>query len=247
MSSHSRTPGGAGKLVNDLTIEDARHILKCEGGPLTSAQLAFQVLSIVAVAAAVARAIAVGNATVWHLVLPMVAQYLVLLMALPVIYLAAPHPGLRKDVFGALRFWAGLLAAAGVAVAIQARMQDRPWRGQLASDASVAWRWIVDAQMHWPIVIAFASELAAIPGRVRNLYDFGPPFMGVSLGCAMRLVVPFFGCFLLPWAVGGSVRMAWWLWGLILAAEFLALWMHVDIQRRLRKIDGSAIEGPPKT
>ncbi len=92
--------------------------------------------------------------------------------------------------------------------------------------------------MQWPILIAFVCELAAIPGGVRNLYKYGPPFSGVSLGCAMRFVVLMFGCALLPWIIQSSPNVAWLLWGMILLAEVLALWMHYDIQTKLGEIDG---------
>jgi hypothetical protein len=90
--------------------------------------------------------------------------------------------------------------------------------------------------MHWPILIAFVCELVAVPGRVRNLYVYGPPFSGVSLGCAMRLVVLIFGFFLLPFILGSSTDMAWVLWWMILIAELLTLWMLADIQSSLGKL-----------
>ncbi len=238
MSSERRSGDAYRKLVGNLSVADARHLLACEGGQLTLPQLAFQLATVAAVAATTAWAISTGRATAWHLGLPMVAQYVALLLALPIVYLFARHPGLRKDVTGSLRLGAGCIVVAAVATVVRSRLSDLPWRQQLASDAHAAWQWIADAHMQWPILIAFVCELAAIPGRVRNLYKYGPPFSGVSLGCAMRFVVLMFGCALLPWIIQSSPNVAWLLWGMILLAEVLALWMHYDIQTKLGEIDG---------
>jgi hypothetical protein len=62
-------------LVNDLTIGDARHLLATEGGPLDASQLVVRGISIAVVAVACAYAIWAGHATVWHLALPMVGEY----------------------------------------------------------------------------------------------------------------------------------------------------------------------------
>lgn len=234
-----KSPGEASrKLVNNLSIADARHLLALEGGKLSLAQLAFQLAAVAAVAATTAWAISTGRATAWHLALPMVAQYVALILALPIVYLFARHPGLRKDVIGSLRLWAAYIVVTAIATIVRSRLNDLPWREQLASDADAVWRWIADAHMQWPILIAAVCELAAIPGRVRNLYKYGPPFSGVSLGCAMRFVVLMFGCVLLPWIVESSPNMAWVLWTMILIAELLALLMLYDIQSKLGEIDG---------
>lgn len=227
-------------LVNKLSVADARHLVNCEGGYLSGAQLVFQVAFAVAVAALLARAIWVGNATMWHLLMPMFAQYLGIVLSLPPIYLVVRHPDLRRDARNMVMVTAMLAAAAGVTIGVRAHDGGVPWRDQLAADAWRFWRWIVDAQMHWPILIAFLGMVAAMPGRVRNLIEHGPPFVSVSLGCAMRFVVPILLCFLfplLPWAMETAARRAWCLWGLIVSAEVLALWMHWDLSRRLKKLD----------
>lgn len=229
-------------LVKNLSVDDARHLLRNEGGELTLTEIVLQLVAAAVVAALTARAIWVGNATVWHLAMPMIAQYVALIAALPLLSIAAPHPGLRKDAVAALKLWFGFAIALAIAVALRARSQETPWRDQLRADAAVAWRWIADAHMHWPILLAALGMLAALPGRVRNLYLYGPPFVGVGLGCAMRLVVLLLGAFLLPWIAGSSTRMAWFLWAMILSSEALALWMHWDVQTRLRKLDGA--DGP---
>jgi hypothetical protein len=230
-------PKSSRMLVNKLSVDDARHLLRNEGGELTRAELVLQLVAAAVVSAFTARAIWIGNATVWHLTMPMIAQYFALIAALPIIYVVARHPGLRKDAVAALKLWFGLAIALAVAVAVQARNQGVPWRDQLRADAAVAWRWIADAEMHWPILLAALGMLFALPGRVRNLYRYGPPFVGVGLGCAMRLVVLLLGVVLLPWIAGSSTRIAWFLWVMILSSEALALWMHWDIQTKLRQVD----------
>ena len=230
------------KLVNNLTVADARHIVNCEGGELTAGALATEIITTAIVSATLARAIWVGDATSWHLFLPMLAQYFALLLVLPVIYLFIRHPGLRKDSIGALRLLGFLLLAGGVALGVQSYRTSVPWRQLLDDYLALAYRWIVDAHMHWPILLAVAAILWQIPRRIRNLYVHGPPFSGVSLGCAMRFVVPLFGCFLLPYIAAGKIPMVWVLWVTIVAADILALWMHWDLQSRLRKLDGDEID-----
>jgi hypothetical protein len=57
----------------------------------------------------------------------------------------------------------------------------------------------------------------------------------------MRVGILFLGFFLLPLVVSGTkVTNAWILWGLLLLAEVLTLWMHWDIQSRLEKRDDPA-------
>jgi hypothetical protein len=239
MSSDKNSPMSDRKLVNDLTVEDARHLLGNEGGPLSWDELVVRIATELTVAGTLAYAIWRGNVTVWHLALPSLAQYLALLLVLPLVYLVIRHPGLRKDALGAVRLIVGIAVGVAIVTAIRAWNRQTGWRDQLASDVALAWNWIAEAGVQWPIAIAAVGMLLALPGRIRGLYKFGPPFMGVSLGCAMRLVVLLLGCFLLPFVASSSTRMVWFLWAVLLLAEGLALGMHWDIQRRLQKVDGS--------
>lgn len=232
-----KSPSSDRKLVGNLTVGEARHLLRAEGGELTAGEIAWRVVAALGVSALTARAIVVGEATAWHLALPMVAQYLAIMAALPVLYVVSPHPDLRGEAIKALGLWAGLGVVAAAVVAVRAWSGGQPWQSQLASDAAAAWRWIADAKMPWPIAAAFAGELAAVPARVRNLRTHGPPFVGVSLGCAMQVAVLALGLFVLPWAVTSAARLAWSLWALLLIAELLALAMHWDVQRKLRQLD----------
>src|SRR5262245_759417 len=105
----------AKKLLGNLSVADARHIVSCEGGEQTALGFAVHFASIVAVAATTAWASSAGYATVWHLALPMVAQYSALLVSLPLIYPFLRHPDLRKDTISAIRLWA-ILAVVAAAV-----------------------------------------------------------------------------------------------------------------------------------
>lgn len=246
MSQQQPPADGDRKLIGNLTVADARHFLHLEGGERSALEFAVQLGSAILVAALTARAISVGNATVWHLVLPMVAQWLALITAVPLIYAVVRHPDLRKDAIGSIRLWAGIVVGVAVATAVRSRAENTAWTDQLARDAAVCWKWITDAEMHWPIVLAFIGSVVEVPGHVRDLYEFGPPFSGISLGCGMRVVVLVLGCGVLPWALGDQTRMAWTLWTMMLIAEFLAVWMHWDVQRHLRKaapLDDAA-DGP---
>jgi hypothetical protein len=227
-------------LVNKLSVEDARHLLKGEGGDLTATELVLQLVAIGVVSFFTARAIIVGDATVWHLALPMVAQYLALIVALPFIQLIVRHPAITKDAIGALRLWIGIAVVVGVTVAVRAHDAQTAWQEQLRGDATRLWRWIADAEMHWPVALALLGMLVSLPGRVRNLFEHGPPFVAVSLGCGMRIGVLFLGAAALPWALSNSRNAVWFLWALVLVSEALALWMHWDIQRRLEKFDAQS-------
>jgi hypothetical protein len=236
----AKSDDGSAMLVNKLSVKDARHILQTEGGELDASQIAIQVIQTIIVAGACAYAIWVGQATVWHLALPMVGEYIVLLAVLPIIYLFLRHEAMKKDTIGTLRLWAIFAIIIGVSVAVQSRKTGNPWTTQFQLDVQESWAWITDHHMHWAILFAMAGILLGLPGRIRNLYTYGPPFVPVGLGCGMRLGILFLGFFLLPFIVSGTATTnAWILLGLLVLADVLTLWMHLDIQRRLRKLDGA--------
>jgi hypothetical protein len=234
MDADEPAADAATKPISGLSVADARHLLACEGGEVTRFEFAMRLISAVAVAILTARAIVVGHATAWHLALPMVAQWLALVLAVPFIYLAVRHPDLRNDAIFYVRLWAVLAATFAVVIAVRGWLDARPFHAQLAADAGLVWHWIADAHMRWPIAIAFVAQLVDLSGHVRNLHVHGPPFSGISLGCGMRAVVLMFGCALLPWIIGGGSNMAWVLWWMLLIAELLTLWMLVDLQHKLR-------------
>lgn len=236
-----KSDDGSAMLINNLSVKDARHILRTEGGELDASQIAIQVIQTIVVAGACAYAIWVGQATVWHLALPMVGEYLVLLTVLPIIYLFLRHKAMRKDTIGALRLWAIIAVIIGVSVAVQSRKTGNPWVTQLKLNAEQSWAWITDHHIHWAILFAILGILLDLPGRIRNLNIYGPPFMPVGLGCGMRAGILFLGFFLLPViAAGTATTNAWILLGLLVLADVLTLWMHLDVQHRLRKLDGES-------
>lgn len=229
-------------LVNKLSVADARHIVLMEGGDLDAKAFLFRALVVLGVAIASARAVWVGAAEAQHLITPMVAQYLVLLFAIPIAYAVCWHPAMRKDALGSLRLLL-ILAAIWAGIAW--------WRGgwnvaailpQVRADSAVAWEWVYASGMAWPTLFSALGMLVELPGRVRFLYKHGPPFSAVGLGCAMRLLMLIFGVtlgvFLIPavekW---GPAAGAWALWLVIVLGDAGAVWMHWDIQRMLKRYD----------
>ncbi len=103
MSGKKKSASESAILVNKLTVKDAVHLVKTEGGSLSRGQIAFRAATILIIAAFTARAIVIGQATAWHLFLPMVGEYLVLLVSLPVISLIHPRqkppPGTPGEAF----------------------------------------------------------------------------------------------------------------------------------------------------
>jgi hypothetical protein len=241
--SHANPASGNDQslLMNDLTVGDARHLLKTEGGALDASRIAIRLVSTAAVAIGCAYAIWAGHATIWHLALPMVAEYCVLILAMPLLYLVIRHEALRKDAVGAVRLLAILTVAAVIAVAVRSYQLNTPWKEVLQSNVETAWAWVRDHKISWAILAAMAGMLLELPGRLANLKKYGPPFSAVGLGCGMRVAVLFLGMFLVPFVVSGSTtRSAWILLGVLVLADILALLMHLDIQRRLEKLDEQA-------
>ena len=222
-------------LVNKLTVKDATHLVKTEGGSLSTGQIAFRAITILAIAAFTARAIVIGQATAWHLFLPMVGEYLALLLALPVLTVFVRDPELRREASRSLRWTAGLLVLASLWIASRAYDAEISWTAQAKVELSRFLDWITSHQMHWPILGAMAAMIGGLPGRVAAFHRHGPPFMAVGLGCAMRLIIPLFGCFLLPVIAAGRIPVVWLIWTILLLSELGALFMHWDLLRRLAK------------
>lgn len=222
-------------LVNKLTVKDAVHLVKTEGGSLSGAQIAFRAATILVIAAFTARAILVGRASAWHLFLPMVGEYLVLLAAMPVINRILHDPALKKDARRSLRWLSGITLIAALWIGSQAFDGGTTWWNQAKVELSRLYTWITTHQMHWPILGAMAAMIAGLPGRVAAFHRHGPPFMAVGMGCAMRFIIPLLGCFLLPVVVAGKFPVVWVIWTILLLSEMGALYMHWDLQRRLAK------------
>ena len=220
-------------LVNNLTVKDAVHLVKMEGGSLSKGQIAFRVATVVIVAAFTARAIVVGQATAWHLFLPMVGEYLVLLASIPLISLILHDSALRKDARRSLSWLLTITVIASLWIGSQAFDEGTAWTSQARVEFSRLYTWITTHQMHWPILGAMTAMIGGLPVRVAAFHRHGPPFMAVGLGCAMRLIIPLFGCFLLPFIAAGKFPIVWLIWTILLLSELGALTMHWDLQRRL--------------
>ncbi len=251
MKNQDRNDPGQ-KLVNNLSVRDAQHLFRIEGGAMTRSDAVFQLISTCAVSGLLARAILLGQVTVWHLFLPMLADYFVYLIALPAIQLFVRHPELKKVSWQCLRIIVietGLVVVAGL---VWPQVTGRGLTEQWSEGWTVARHWIVGAGMHWPILLAAVYSAINVKRNVDKLVEFGPPFVGPGMGCAMRILVFFFAGVALP--VFGmifagvlqevspglkirpdSIPVVWVVWSLLLISEICTLWMRWDIQRRLRK------------
>lgn len=216
-------------------MRDATHLVKVEGGSLSHGQIVFRVITILAIAAFTARAIVVGKATAWHLFLPLVGEYLALLVSVPVLALILRDGALKKDAKRSLRLLAAFTAAVAFWITYRSLEENLGWITAAEAEATRLFTWITTHQMHWPILGAMAALVSGLPGRVAAFHRHGPPFMAVGLGCAMRLVLPLFGCFLLPLIAAGTFPVVWVIWTVLLLAELAAIGMHWDLQRRLSK------------
>jgi hypothetical protein len=235
MSGKKKSASESAILVNKLTVKDAVHLVKTEGGSLSRGQIAFRAATILIIAAFTARAIVIGQATAWHLFLPMVGEYLVLLVSLPVISLILHDKNLRQDARRSLSWLFAIAVITSLWIGSRSFDDGTVWTAQAKVELSRLYTWITSHQMHWPILGAMAAMIAGLPGRVAAFHRHGPPFMAVGLGCAMRLVIPLLGCFLLPLVAAGKFPVVWVIWTVLLLSELGALYMHWDLQRRLAK------------
>lgn len=222
-------------LVNKLTVGDAVHIVRTEGGPISAGRAVFRAITILVVAAFTARAIVLGDASAWHLFLPMVGEYLVLMISLPVINLLIHDPTLRTDTRRSIPTLVILLIAGAAWIAYRAHRHEVPWPAQAEADLGWIAGWITSREMHWPILGASVGMAMSLPSRVAAFRQHGPPFVPVGIGCAMRVVVVLFGSFLIPAIIGSSTRITWAIWAVLLLSELGALAMHLDLQIRLKK------------
>ncbi len=239
-------------LVNQLTVADAQHLFRVEGGAITRSDVIFQLVSICTVSGFLARAILLGQVTIWHLFLPMIAEYFAYLVALPVIQIFVRHPELKKVSWQCLRIIAietGVVVVAGL---VWPQMTGKGMTGQWSEGWTVARNWIVGSGMHWPILLAAIYSAVNVNRNVRKLIEVGPPFMGPGMGCAMRILVFFFAGVALPvfgMVFAGvlkdfhpslkispdSMPVVWLVWSLLLISELCTLWMRWDIQNRLQR------------
>lgn len=235
----------------NLTKKDARQILKAEGGEITKQEFAIQVIWILGIAGSLAWAIIQGNATVWHLGLPMVAEYLVCLVLIPILSLLYPHPELRKESMKSAWLIAILIVVGSITIAYEARAEGTDLMTQFQFWIAVATDFIIGKQVHWAILIAAFHSARSLWRNVKFLIANGPPFLGPGMGCGMRIavlilsviLVPAFGMLILSILSGfgfhwkpssDSLPFVWLIWGLYVTAELLTLWFLWDIQSKLK-------------
>jgi|GEM_PF-1260936 len=257
MTGKSKVPStnGPDLLVNKLTVADARHLLRHEGADVSLAGLLTDTWFVLLTAGLVARAIWLCDATVWHLFLPLLAQYVALNTCLPVLQVFYRLPGFRSNVLKCLGNIAGWFAIAAILVVVRASWFEQDWASQFRMDWALARDWIVSHQMHWPVLAAWLAFAATLPNRFRAYRKYGAPFVSVSYGCAVRLVILLgFGIFVFPFFLispgagrFGAAWGAWILWGLLLIADLTAIYHLQDIRRRLRLLDSQPVPSPVKS
>ncbi len=232
-------------LVNKLTVGDARRLLLHEGGERSIIATVVDLGFILVTAALVAHAIAKWNATMWHLLLPLLAQYVALNTFIPILQSTYRLPNFQSTVYKCLVNIAGWFVIAAVIVVWHANSNGTTLTQQLQADFETAWGWIFNHQMHWPIATAFVGFAVTLPAQFRACRDHGPPFVSVSFGCAIRILILFF-FFYLSWmfllAAPGSTEFtnnygAWIIWGLLLLADLLAWYGLLVIRLRLERLE----------
>jgi len=226
-------------LVNKLSVADARRLLKLEGVELDGRSFVRELAFTAIFAATSAYAVATGGATVWHLFMPLVASWFGLVTAIPIVYLFCRHPAIKVEAFKALGNLALLGAIIAGVVFFRMTKTNLTFSGQFVDDARVAWRWVTESGIHWAMLAAYFNIVSSMPARVHNLMEFGPPFAAVGIGCATQLLVLFTGVIVVPLFIGQSVALVWWLWGTLLFAKLLALYLHWDVGKRLRNYDAA--------
>ncbi|MEQ1905505.1 MAG: hypothetical protein ABL888_15050 [Pirellulaceae bacterium] len=240
-------------LDKNFTVHEAQHLLTSTGGELTVREAVVEIIWSIVLAASLAWAIVVGQASLWHMLVPMVAEYLAYLLVLPLLALYFRHVELRKyswESIRALLIVGVLLLIAGY---VHSRYQQASFQGQLIRDLQIAWEWIYSHQIHWPILVASLHAIRNLWHSVQHLLKYGPPFWGPGLGCGMRIAVLFLAAFIIPTVsmfVAGTAKdlgirwkpepgtwqniFTWLLWGLLLVADLAALAMRWDLQKRLK-------------
>ena len=234
-----------------LTLDDARQIVLAEG-LLSRSELIVQICWAFGIAGLLAWAILAGQATVWHLLVPMVAEYLVCIVTLPVLQLYYRNAHLKKESRACLRLIAAIVCGLAMACFVRSQMYERSFPAQFSSDWAVVWQWLTGYKMHWAIIAAAIHSSRNVVRSVRHLIRHGPPFMGPGLGCGMRIaifflaivVVPAFGLLVVGVLnelgfgnldIRNWISPAWIIWALLLTAELATLAMRRDLQQRLER------------
>jgi hypothetical protein len=234
-----------------LTASEAQHILKAEGGEITLRELIIQVVWTLAISAALAWAIIKGNATAWHLGLPMVAEYLACVLLIPILNLFYRHAELRKETMKCLILIVILLMIGLSALTVDARAKGNDIVSHFNLWMAKITDFVIGKEVHWAILIAAFHSARGLWRNVIFLMKNGPPFLGPGMGCGMRvavlvlalIIVPAFAMFGLGilqdvgvrWKPSAEwIKPVWLIWGLYVIAELLTLWFLWDIQSKLK-------------
>lgn len=226
-------------------------MLMSEGGQISLRELITQLIWILAINGALAWAILKGHATVWHLVLPMVGEFVAYLVALPLLQMIYRNAHFKKESWQAVRTLLILsLALIGTLVGRAYHFQQ-PLGVHIANDCRACFEWIVGAHIQWAILIAAFHAIRNVVRSVRFLVAQGPPFMGPGVGCAMRFVVGFLAVVLVPtvglvlvgalkdfginWQPNVWLSPVWVIFGLLVISELTTLWFLWDTQSKLKE------------
>jgi hypothetical protein len=178
--------------------------------------------------------------------MPLLASWFGLVTAIPIVYLVYRHPAIGVEALKSLLNLAILAAIILGFVIFHMTNTHQPFTVQFVEDAKAAWKWVKEAHIQWAILVAYFNIVASMPSRVHNLMEFGPPFVGVGLGCAIQLLVLFTGVFLIPILYDRPRVIVWWLWGTLLFANALTLYLQWDVAKRLKKYDAERLAGKRK-
>lgn len=230
------------KLVNELTVSDARWMILHDGKDRTTFELGLELVSLLVTSVLVAYAIYRYNATPVHLLLPLLMQYAALNCGLPFWQLVYRLPKLNPFVRNAMMNVVAWPILVGIVTFVRARQQEVPWSSQLQTDLQWVYHWIVSHEMHWPMISAFVGIFLSLSAKFRIFRDHGPPFCSVSMGCAVRiLIMLLFAFFAIPISLGKLESVpflrdnaVWLLWATLFAADLLAFYLMIDVRRRLK-------------
>jgi hypothetical protein len=234
-----------------LTALEAKHILKAEGGEISTRELIIQAVWILLISAALAWAIIKGNATAWHLGLPMIGEYLVCLLLIPILNLFYRHKELKKETMKCVTLLLILVIIGLSAIAIDARSNGDDFVAHFNLWMAKATDFVFGKEVHWAILIAAFHSAKGLWRNVIFLVKNGPPFLGPGMGCGMRvavlvlalIIVPALAMFVLGilqdvgirWRPSADwIKPVWLIWGLYLIAELTTLWFLWDIQSKLK-------------
>lgn len=248
----TRRPKRIERLDGNFTIHEAQQILRAEGGELTVHETVVQVLWTLFLFGSLAWAIIVGNATIWHMAVPLVVEYMTGVVGLPLLLPFFRHPELGREARKCLVLIAILLVAAVIATAVRSARGGLTWMEQLRADGAFLQEWIFGHHLQWAMLISAVHMMRGLIRNARFLIRHGPPFMGPGMGCGMRFAVLFLALIIVPPCAmalaglfkgsslfqhlpGWLLNPAWLLWSVLLVADLCYLWFRWDIQSRLKK------------